>query len=403
MLQQLGPDAERARYAQALLKSCHAGPAAMLSSRWGLQHPLLERLRLLKSETPSGWARRLRLPLMAGLGIGAAWLVQAAAPELPRLQASPLATASTTDQGLSRPPAGDKVGMLLEFRGETSAGDTRRLTKMWDAWPEGAIRSMVGTTPRGDWCLEQMLYVFADGQVRAQIAMLDADCKKPLSPLALLKPGGEATQLQHDAVAGGRPIAVSMRWLEPQSAEMARMREYRTSAPLPEELRAIDEAWQRARAASAPSASAQPNASSAASEAPAASKRAARIRLALDIDFEQRGADWKRSAQSKPVLVVKEGSPGSIHLDMGEPGSAEAADGEKLMVWLSARDLGEGRLQIDSELRLMKSGELLAKPRLIVKDGERARIETGREGGPGHLIRLDLVASVLPRDAAAAR
>lgn len=46
---------------------------------------------------------------------------------------------------------------------------------------------------------------------------------------------------------------------------------------------------------------------------------------------------------------------------------------------------------------------LLAKPRLIVKTGERARIETGRKSGPGHLIRQDLVASVLPQETAAAR
>lgn len=430
VLHEAGADAERARYAQALLKSCHSGPAAMLSSGWGMQHPLLERLRLLKQAAPPRAVRRLRLPAIAALSVGSALLVQAAAPALPTLPAGTLERGPASDKGLSRPPAGDVIGMLLEFRGEANAGDTGRLSMMMDRWQEGSIWSMFGSSPREGWCLERMLYAFADGQVRTQIAMLDAECKKALTPLTMIQPGGDATVLQHPSVAGGRPIAISMRWLEPQSAEMIRMLEYRQSAPLPEKLRAIDEAWQRARGEAAnavppappaampspplpplaprgpvgtppppaPPAAPAERTGTATPETVASASAAAPIRVELALEFEGRQGERKQSIKARPTLVLQQGSTGTLRLDVGDkPDPGSEGSQEQLEVSLNLRELGDEKVSIEAQLRLLKSGEVIAKPRLITKNGVKARIETGRDKGPegSRFIRLDVLPTVL--------
>lgn len=70
---------------------------------------------------------------------------------------------------------------------------------------------------------------------------------------------------------------------------------------------------------------------------------AACMRLALDIHIDQGGESWQRQGMAKPVIVVSEGSPGSIHPDLRDTDSAGAADSQQLILVRGASDLGEGR------------------------------------------------------------
>lgn len=444
VLQRLGADAERARYAQALLKSCHAGPAALLSSRWGPQHPLLERLRLLRHAAPSRLALHLRWPVFAGLGLGAALLVHAATPALPTLPAAPkLDTDGIARAELSTPPDGKSLGLQLELRRPDAPNDHHRLTLGMQRGPLGTYSSTRSQLPQDGWCLDVMSYTYPDGMVRVQAGALDASCRKLLSPPVTLPADGSAREL---APPTQQPVLISMRWLEPQSAEMVRLRGQAEIAPSPAKAIEIDQAWQRARGDAPPAPpSPPPAAASAAMPAPPqppaapraqaalpappaahpagppaappatiappperaapalpalpAAGASAPIRVELALEFEERRSEHKQTLKTRTTLLLRPGSTGTIRLDVGDrlaPGSE--AEQEQLEVSLNLRELEQDQVLIEAQLRLLKSGELIAKPRLITRNGVKARIETGREGLPGQSdrhIRLDVLPTVL--------
>lgn len=428
VLHEAGADAERARYAQALLKSCHSGPAAMLSSGWGMQHPLLERLRLLKQAAPPRAVRRLRLPAIAALSVGSALLVQAAAPALPTLPAATgLPAEGNIQSELSTPPAGKDIGLLLELRRPDVAHDHHSLSIGLQRGPLGTYSSTSSQFPQDGWCLDLLTYTFPDGQVRVQTGTLDASCAKLLGPRIALPADGTAREL---TPRPKKPVFVSMRWLEPQSPEMIRMRDAMAAAPLPEKLRAIDEAWQRARGDAAnavppapPAAMPSPPLPPVAPRGPvgplpppappaapaertgtytpetvASASAAAPIRVELALEFEERQGERKQSIKARPTLVLQQGSTGTLRLDVGDkPDPGSEGSQEQLEVSLNLRELGDEKVSIEAQLRLLKSGEMIAKPRLITKNGVKARIETGRDKGPegSRFIRLDVLPTVL--------
>ncbi len=332
--------------------------------------------------------------------------------------------------------------MLIEIKGEAGPDAKTILSTMQQRWPDGAMYSTTRTHKREGWCLETMLYVFPDGLVRTQLAMLDSDCKATLRPLVPIEPGGDAIVLQHASVAGGRPIAITARWLEPQSPEMIRMREHAKNAPLPEPARLIDQAWQRARGDAPPAPPAPPPAAASAAMpapplppaaprpqavlpappaahpalppavvAPAPERAApalpavpaagasAPIRVELALEFEERRGEHKQTLKTRPTLLLRPGGTGTIRLDVGDkPAPGSEAEQEQLEVSLNLRQLDNEQVLIEAQLRLLKSGELIAKPRLVTRNGVKARIETGREGVPGQSdrhIRLDVLPTVL--------
>lgn len=125
---------------------------------------------------------------------------------------------------------------------------------------------------------------------------------------------------------------------------------------------------------------------------------AAPIRVALALEFEERQGERKQSIKAQPTLVLNPGSTGTLRVDVGDkPGPGSEADQEQLEVSLSLRELGDERIAIEAQLRLLKSGEIIAKPRLITRNGVKARIETGRDNGPegSRFIRLDVLPTVL--------
>ena len=95
------PEARRA-YAELLLKTQIATQPLPLGCHWpaGADHPLKERIAMLKSPLPAGAARALGLAIAAGLTLGVGGLAWAAQPA----QAVPAAPAATTEALLAAVP-----------------------------------------------------------------------------------------------------------------------------------------------------------------------------------------------------------------------------------------------------------------------------------------------------------
>jgi len=398
-------DAALPSYTSALLKSCHAEMRLGLSSRWGLRHPLLERVRLLKARTPATWARRASLPLLMALGAGTGLLVQAAAPLLPTLPADAASPASPV-------PEGPLVGVQLELRTQQAQGQALgaplKLGFSLQDWrPQQTYQGITYRMPQEGWCLEFMLYALPDGELRPHVGMLDAECRRDIAATAPLDVGGKPTLLQQTGEHRQAPRQVQLRmsWLHPHSAEFAQLRNSTRLRPNPA-LQAQDAVWRRARgeASSTPAAvTAAPTRIAVKAQAEQISAQAPaepqiEVRMAIELIDMHEGKE--RQLRSQPTLRLAPGKPGTVML-RGSP-TQPTADQVAIEVWV--RDLGDSKVEIRAEIKKGLGLETVSKPRLITKDGMKARIELGREGPSGDkdMLSIDVTPTVLGQGQAGA-
>lgn len=427
-------------YLTALLKSCHDQPMPVLVNGWGAQHPVLERARMLGQHRRSARQRRLGALAAMALCAGATVLARAAQP------AAPLEAEITQATG----PGELGVTVHLDVMQGGEAWQHRQLLMpLPPHYPVTGHQGIRLNAKQGDWCLGVLLYGFPDGSIRPMAELMDARCQTSLTPLSEVPVGADHLDLaaklqgqdlltkirvQWGSAADPRIAAVTQRQ-QPSAEQLAEQRAHIASQL--NSRRALDEAWQRARSDAAQAMSAQPAppapspAAIPASPLPPAAPRgpagiapppappavpaertgagspaatavtasaAAPIRVALALEFEERQGERKQSIKAQPTLVLNPGSTGTLRVDVGDkPGPGSEADQEQLEVSLSLRELGDEKIAIEAQLRLLKSGEIIAKPRLITRNGVKARIETGRDKGPegSRFIRLDVLPTVL--------
>jgi len=121
--------------------------------------------------------------------------------------------------------------------------------------------------------------------------------------------------------------------------------------------------------------------------AAAAPVEAQLVKVRLGIDGSWPAADKPVQRHLSPTLITPTGTAARVTMD-GKP------DEPRLDISLTVNDLGNGRLEIKSELRSGEPWRTLAKPRLITADGQPARIDIGQKDGT-HLT-VNITASLLP-------
>lgn len=421
VLNQLGEEdmSMMKRYLGALLKSCPAQRMPVLANGWGHQHPLLERARLLGRHRRSAGRRRLGTLAALALCAGVTVLARAAQPDAP--------PAMSTGAGL---------GVVLHLDAQPDRQDARHSELRLELPAPGSVPDALDkrvNLPQGDWCLGLLPHGIPGGAVRPLAQLMDARCQTALTDWVAVPVGRGRYSLSARLGQQDLLVRVGLEWVDPKDPRIPEemQREARDLAASSARQQAQLE-QQRAKLAAAaarqrtdgtaalpaprhappapapapapvPAPSSMPAPASLAAPAPAASAAPlpapAPIRLALDLEVIERSEASSRKLQAKPVLLLKPGSVGTVRLPMhrtsaqGKPSEGEADD--TLELQLSARDLGEGLLMIESQLRLVGANRLLASPWLRVREGERARIETGQSVGSDvqPFIRLDLVAT----------
>ena len=394
-------------YLGALLKSCPAQRMPVLANGWAHQHPLLERARLLGRHRRSALRRRLGGFAALALCTGAALLARAAQPDAP---------AATT--------AGAGLGVILHLDAQPDRQDARHSQLQLELPAPGVASEALGkrmNLPQGDWCLGLLPHGIPGGTARPLAQLMDARCQTALTDWVAVPVGHGRYSLSARLGQQELLVRVGLEWVDPKDpripAEMQREAKElaagsaRQQAQLEQQraqLAAAAARQRRSGAAATPAtrdaapvstpssvATSAPVATPAPAASTAALPAAVPIRLALDLEVTERSETSSRRLQAKPVLLLAPGAVGTMRLPMhrisaqGKPAEGEADD--TLELQLSARELGEGLLMIESQLRLSGSDRLLASPRLRVREGERARIETTQPTGPQ--IRLDLVAT----------
>jgi len=361
-------------YTSALLKSCHVNAPLGLSSRWGLRHPLLERVRLLKAQAPTTWARRSALPVLLLLGTGTGVLVQAAMPLLPTLP--------TESSRPARPvPVSTDIVIQLELRtqqaeGEALGAPVKLGFSLLDWRQQQDHRGISYRIPLEGWCLNFRLNAMPDGETRPHAAMLDANCTRELGAATPLDAAGRATLLQTgEQGKAPRQVQLRMNAIDPQSKEFARLRGQTRLRPTPE-LEQQDAAWRLARG-----------------EAPAASSWPL-IELSLAIELrETQAGGVSQTLRSQPTLRLAPGEHGTVML-RGTP-SLPSPDQVIFEVW--SQELSDGKIKIWAEIKKGDPLQTVSSPRVITKDGTKARIEMGREDANGNkeMLSIDVTPTVL--------
>ena len=103
-------------------------------------------------------------------------------------------------------------------------------------------------------------------------------------------------------------------------------------------------------------------------------------KLAMQIQLD--GKDWQ-----KPTLIVRAGKRAKVSMS----GSSESWDIEVLMV-----SLPDNKLDLKAVISRGLPWQVIARPRLITREGETARIELTTEDG-AHTLRLDVVGTPMSK------
>ena len=104
------------------------------------------------------------------------------------------------------------------------------------------------------------------------------------------------------------------------------------------------------------------------------------FKLAMQIQLD--GKDWQ-----KPTLIVRAGERAKVSMS----GSSESWDIEVLTV-----PLPDNKLDLKAVISLGLPWQVIARPRLITREAENARIELTTEDG-AHTLRLDVVGTPMSK------
>jgi len=386
-------------YTSALLKSCHAAMPMGLSSRWGLRHPLLERVRLLNARAPAAWARRSALPLLLSIGAGTGVLVQAAVPLLPTLPVEQSQPARSVLQ--SKGPVVQLELRTQQAEGEALGTPIKLGFSLLDWRQRQGDRSISYRIPLEGWCLNFRLNAMPDGSTRPHAAMLDADCEREIGAAAPLDAAGSPTVLQQTSEPGKAPRQVQLRMstVDPQSKEFALLRSNTQLRPTPQ-LQEQDKAWRRARGELAPPPAppvppppppAPPPIRSVPQAEPTQAEPMIELRMAIELSEVQEGK--KETWRSQPVLQLAPGQHATVMLR----GSQTQASADQIALDFWAEDLGESKVKVWAEIKKGDPLQTVSSPRVVTRDGTKARIEMGREDANGNkeMLSIDVTPTVL--------
>lgn len=113
-----------------------------------------------------------------------------------------------------------------------------------------------------------------------------------------------------------------------------------------------------------------------AAQAPDAGTTAApTIELKLDLSYATGSADQRSTYRTQPTLRVASGARATVMLN----GSPSQPTPEQIAVDIEATDLGDGRIQLQAELKRGDPLITVSRPRLITRNGIKALIEQGRD------------------------
>lgn len=109
------------------------------------------------------------------------------------------------------------------------------------------------------------------------------------------------------------------------------------------------------------------------------------MELKLDINYRTGNAKDRKTLSSQPTIRVRAGERATIMLN-GTPG---APTPESVAIAIVARDLGNGNIELLTEVSKGSPLTVAYKPRLITRNGVKARIEQGSDN-PADLEQLSL-------------
>lgn len=99
------------------------------------------------------------------------------------------------------------------------------------------------------------------------------------------------------------------------------------------------------------------------------------IELKLELSYESGSGSDRKTQHAKPTLRVPVGQRATVMLN----GSPDQPTSEQIAIDIEAQDLGDGRIQLQAELKRGNPLATVSRPRLITRNGVKAVIEQGRD------------------------
>ena len=99
------------------------------------------------------------------------------------------------------------------------------------------------------------------------------------------------------------------------------------------------------------------------------------VELKLELSYQTGDASDRKTLTSKPTLRVAMGQRATVMLN-GSPGHPSL---DQIAIDIEAQDLGDGRIQLQAEIKKGDPLTTVSRPRLITRDGVKALIEQGRD------------------------
>jgi len=101
----------------------------------------------------------------------------------------------------------------------------------------------------------------------------------------------------------------------------------------------------------------------------------------------------KETWRSQPVLQLAPGQHATVMLR----GSQTQASADQIALDFWAEDLGESKVKVWAEIKKGDPLQTVSSPRVVTRDGTKARIEMGREDANGNkeMLSIDVTPTVL--------
>jgi len=103
------------------------------------------------------------------------------------------------------------------------------------------------------------------------------------------------------------------------------------------------------------------------------------VELKMELSYQVGDGSNRKTLASKPTLRVAMGQRATVMLN-GSPGEPTL---EQIAIDIEAQDLGDGKIQLQAEIKKGNPLATVSRPRLITHNGVKALIEQGREDPAG--------------------